>query len=132
MLCSLLVALSVVQGTILITEALTYRFARKVGGWRALGTSIAANVASFVVGLFVFWLLVVPDRPWVLAPWILVSLGAAIAVLVEAPIVALMNRRFPERRRLWTVAVVANICTYVIAVCALHAWALSDLGASLL
>ncbi len=38
---------------IVVAEALAYPFTLKLGGWRALGTLIVANVRSFVLGIIV-------------------------------------------------------------------------------
>ncbi len=41
-------------GGIVVTEALADHFTPELSGWRALGTSIVANVTSFVAGIIVW------------------------------------------------------------------------------
>jgi hypothetical protein len=103
--------LAVLEGGILLVEALTYLIALRLGWRGALLTSAVANVASFLVGLPVQML----TAPIAYLPALRWLVGFAVTLGVEVPLVVRLNRAYPRRRRLIVVAVIVNLVTYTVA-----------------
>ena len=114
------------EPSIIIAEAVAYYFALRISGWRALATSLVANLASLAVGWGVALSLATPDvvrnpNPPNLA--LRTVLGLLVTLGVELPIVVGMNRRYSDRARLLKVAAIANVCTYAIVRAIIVTWA---------
>ncbi len=93
---------------IVLVEAAVFFLALKMSVARALGTSLLANVVSFVAGWLVYAAILQTGRPWLLEDgWALAPL-----VLIEVPLVLAMNLSYPRKGRLVAVATIVNVCTY--------------------
>jgi hypothetical protein len=109
----ILLNLSVVELIVLFVEAAAYLAIIGLTFDRALLTALAANGASvavaFLLGYALWTITQSGDRQWAL------FFGLAGTLAIELPIVAAMNRDFPNRRRLLGGALVLNLVTFAAA-----------------
>ena len=89
------------EGAVILVEALIFYLALDLG-WRALWTSLVANAASAIAGF-----LVLPSRTVIAVP-----LGFLLVLVVELPIIVLMNLGYANRARLLKVGAITNVITY--------------------
>ena len=104
---------------LIVLEAVIYRYAMPLQWRQAFITSFCANAVSFYAAYAVFMFLDymsgLPQEPYFgTAPSNWVKILTTVAIVVELPIVRLVNRRFPRPIRLLWIAFAINLVTQLV------------------
>ena len=110
-----LLVFSCAEVAIVLIEALVFNLALQMDGGSAFLTSLVANVASAAIGV-----MIIPSKTAAEIP-----VGLLVVLVVELPIIVLLNRDYINRGRLLKVGAITNVITYLSAaglILALRAW----------
>ena len=125
--CGLLPVLVLIEVAIVIVEARVYQRVLGLHPRRALWSSLAANVASFLGGIGLtlvgvsYALFGASGEPPFAGHFMF---GLAVTLIVELPVLLVVNRDFGDRGRLLRAALITNLLTYSVGMAVVAATSL--------